>query len=196
VHLTTLGYEFTICELRIKVVNLGMIQHNGMRPHDIAVLLQIIIADKDWMNKDLSSSLLISPAEISNSLQRSVISGLLDSSKRRVMRNALLNFIQHGLPYAFPAIKGGVTRGIPTGYSAPIMSEYLMTSEQIVWAFSKGTTRGEAVAPLYPNAVEASLNNPRLYDLLALLDVMRLGKVREREIAVKLLKQIFDDENS
>lgn len=163
-----------------------------MRPHDIVVLLKIIISEKDWMNKDLSQSLNISAAEISNSLNRSMIAGLVDKSKRKVMRSTLLDFIQFGLPYVFPALRGGVTRGIPTGFSAPIMSEYLMTKEQIVWSYPNGTARGEAVTPLYPNAVEAAVNDRQLYDLLALLDVMRLGKVREREIAVKLLKQIFD----
>jgi hypothetical protein len=169
-----------------------MIQHNGMRPHDIAVLLKIIITPGEWMNKDLSISLGISPAEIGNSLQRSMLAGLLDGSKKRVMRNALLDFIQYGLPFVFPAIKGPMARGIPTGYSAPIMSDNLMTNEQIVWAYPKGTARGEVILPLYPNAVEAALGDRHLYDLLALLDVMRLGKVREREIGMKLLKQIFD----
>ena len=169
-----------------------MIQHNGMRPHDIVVLLKIIITHDEWMNKDLSLSLGISPAEIGNSLQRSMLAGLIDSSKKRVMRNALLDFIHFGLPFVFPAIKGPAARGIPTGYAAPIMSDYFMTNEQIVWAHLKGTARGETISPLYPNAVEAALNDRQLYDLLALLDVMRLGKVREREIAMKLLKQIFD----
>lgn len=163
-----------------------------MRPHDIAVLLKIIITHNEWMNKDLSTSLFISPAEIGNSLQRSMLSGLIDSSKKRVMRNALLDFIQFGLPFAFPAIKGPVARGIPTGYAAPIMADYFMTNEQIVWSHPDGTARGETISPLYPNAVEAALNDRQLYDLLALLDVMRLGKVREREIAMKLLKQTFD----
>ncbi|HEY8661788.1 MAG TPA: hypothetical protein VIL78_22315 [Hanamia sp.] len=32
--------------------------HNGMRPHDLVVLLKIISSDKNWLNKDLAGSLL------------------------------------------------------------------------------------------------------------------------------------------
>lgn len=166
-----------------------MNQHNGMRPQDIAILLKIVISPDWWMNKDLSLALKISASEISYSLQRSSIAGLLDHSKRKVMRGALLDFIQYGLPYVFPALKGSVTRGVPTAYSAPVMSGNFLTNEHLVWPHPNGKIRGEAVMPLYPKAVEAALDDDSLYDLLALVDVMRLGKVREREMAMRILKE-------
>lgn len=162
-----------------------------MRPQDIAVLLKIIMSHKGWKSKDISNSLLISPSEISYSLQRSVLSGLLDVSKQKVMRNALTDFIRFGLPYVFPAIKGPVARGIPTAYAAPVMAGRIVVTEFLVWPHPEGTVRGETIAPLYPNAADAALKDEKLYALLALIDVMRLGKVREREAAMKLLKQII-----
>jgi hypothetical protein len=36
--------------------------HNGMRPHDIVVLLKIIaLGELPWKNKDLAASLYIKP---------------------------------------------------------------------------------------------------------------------------------------
>ncbi|MRG47217.1 hypothetical protein GFS24_19000 [Chitinophaga sp. SYP-B3965] len=169
-----------------------MKHHNGMRPHDIAVLLKIVLSEDGWLNKDLSAALKISPAEISYSLSRSALAGLLDVSKKKVRRQALLEFLQHGLPYVFPAIKGQVTKGVPTAYAAPVMSDHLVITDIVVWSFSKGKARGESVVPLYPNLVEAVLEDKDLYDVLALVEVLRMGKVREKEYAVKLLKQIFD----
>jgi len=33
--------------------------HNGMRPHDIVVLLKIIIQEENWMSKDIAASIKI-----------------------------------------------------------------------------------------------------------------------------------------
>ncbi|WP_149694956.1 hypothetical protein [Chitinophaga sp. CF418] len=172
-----------------------MNQHNGMRPQDIAVLLKIIISPSNWMNKDIAEALLLSPAEISYSLQRSTLAELIDPSKRKVMRKTFLEFIRYGLPHVFPAIKGAIAVGIPTAFSSPVMSKHLMTnqsSEMVVWPYLEGQARGESIIPLYPNAVKAALRDPELYELFALVDTMRLGKVREKEIALNLLKEKFD----
>ncbi|WP_123864747.1 hypothetical protein [Chitinophaga barathri] len=172
-----------------------MNQHNGMRPQDIAVLIKIAVSQESLMNKDLATALHLSPAEIGYSLQRSAYARLIDLSKRKVMRNTFLEFIEYGLPVVFPAIKGPLAIGVPTAYSAPVMASYLMNNssqEQIVWAHPDGTARGETISPLYPNAIVAALNDPELHNLLALVDVMRLGKVREKKIAIKLLSQKFD----
>jgi len=165
-----------------------------MRPQDIAVLLKIVVSPSNWMNKDIAEALFLSPAEVSYSLQRSALAELIDPSKKKVMRKAFLEFIQYGLPHVFPAIKGSIATGIPTAFSSPVMSRYLMTNhsgEMIVWPYAEGEARGESITPLYPNAVKAALRDPELYELLALVDAMRLGKVREKEIALKLLKEKF-----
>jgi len=161
-----------------------------MRPQDLAVLLKISVSDNNWLNKDLSKSLNISQSEISYSLQRSAIAGLIDGSKRKVMKDALLEFIVHGLPYVFPAVRGPVTVGIATAWSSPFMAEKFASTEQLVWPYPKGKVRGGSINPLYPGAIEAVQTDEQLYHLLALLDVMRIGKVREKEVAVRELERI------
>ena len=60
-----------------------------MRPQDIVILLKIIaLESSNWQLKDLASSLYISPSEISESLNRIAIAGLIDHNKRRINRQA------------------------------------------------------------------------------------------------------------
>ena len=67
----------------------------GMRPQDIVILLKIIVlAEKDWLNKDLAQSLFISGSEIGESLARSEVAGLIDFTKKRVNRQGLFEFLQ------------------------------------------------------------------------------------------------------
>ena len=58
--------------------------NDSMRPQDIAALLKIITyKGKKWLNKDLAGDLFLSTAEISNSLNRSMIAGLIDEEKKK-----------------------------------------------------------------------------------------------------------------
>ena len=171
-----------------------MKQHNGMRPHDIVVLLKILLLEEGWFSKDLANELFISTSEISESLNRSKVAGLLDGTKRKVFVNNLLDFLQNGLTYVFPAMPGGITRGIPTAHSAPILKNNLVSSEIYVWPSKTGTEKGQSIQPLYPNAILAIEKDLKLYDVLALVDALRVGRVREKAIAIEKLKLILKNE--
>ncbi|MBD3749950.1 MAG: hypothetical protein IE931_10670 [Sphingobacteriales bacterium] len=166
--------------------------HQGMRPHDIVVLLKIISLNKDWMNKDLASELFISNSEISESLNRSMIARLISPDKKKVFKKALLNFIENGLGYVFPIEPGQMGRGILTAHSAPILKDYFASNEVYVWGTPDGDARGQMIAPLYPNQIKAVKIDPKLYNMLALVDAVRLGKPREQTKAIELLNLIFD----
>lgn len=56
-----------------------------------------------------------------------------------------------------------------------------------VWPDAEGMLQGAAVKPLYPSVPHAARNEPRLYDLLALVDAIRIGRARERNWAEKEL---------
>ena len=97
-----------------------MKKHNGMRPQDVVILLKIAtLKDKVWNGKNLYTTLFISPSEVSESLNRSMIAGLLDAGKRKLMRQAFLEFLEHGLKYVYPQQPGALVRGMPTAHSAP-----------------------------------------------------------------------------
>lgn len=48
--------------------------------------------------------------------------------------------------------------------------------------------RGITLEPLHKAAVKAAQKDPALYELLALIDAVRDGRVRERQLAEKELK--------
>lgn len=168
-------------------------KHNGMRPQDIVVLLKIItLDDRDWQLKDLANSLYISPSEISESLERSQYAGLIDHSKRRVNKLNFLDFLLYGMRYVFPSLPGIPTRGIPTAHSHLYLKNIIHSNQPYVWPSADGKVIGQAIEPFYPNQIKAVLHDENLYKLLALLDVIRVGRVREIQFATKEIKNYID----
>jgi len=107
----------------------------------------------------------------------------------RLNRSALLEFLLHGVRYAFPAEKGSPTRGVPTSYAAAPLRKSIADAGELppVWPYADGPVRGYSFTPLHKNVPQAALEDKRLYELLALVDALRDGRARERELAVKEL---------
>ena len=86
---------------------------------DVFVLLNVIALSNDnWEQIPLAHSLKMRQSEVSQSVARSRYAGLLDDSGKKVMRQALMDFLQYGLAVVFPAKPGVVVRGVPTAHSA------------------------------------------------------------------------------
>jgi hypothetical protein len=163
-----------------------------MQGQDIALLLQIAIQNEPLaLSKDLAVSLCLSPSEVSKAQKRCIESGLLyiTGGEKRVNRSGLMEFLAHGLRYAFPAVRGSMVRGIPTAVAAePLKSRFLADNEPLaVWPYPEGKVRGIALAPLYAGAPKAAMGDSKLYSALALADAIRSGRTRERNLAVELL---------
>ncbi|MBU1358724.1 MAG: hypothetical protein KKC85_17445 [Gammaproteobacteria bacterium] len=137
--------------------------------------------------RSLEDALGISKTEIGASLQRSVAAKLAIKSENRpkVNRRNLAEFVNHGLKYAFPAKPGAPQRGVATGFAAPMLRGQLVSSgaDIHVWPFAEGNQRGPSVEPLFKSVPEAALKDERLYELLALVDAIRLGNQREAQLA-------------
>ena len=58
-----------------------------------------------------------------------------------------------------------------------------------VWPSADGTVRGLAFSPLYRSAPQAAGRDEILYELLALVDALRAGRARERELAGKEIER-------
>lgn len=161
-----------------------------MRPQDVVVLLKIhLLGSHEWTQTSLAQALFLSQSEISTSLTRSAYAQLLYDQGRQVQRQALLDFIQYGVAYVFPQQPGPVQRGIPTAHSAPPLNSEILSTEKYIWPYAKGSERGHSIQPLYPSVVQAALSDPALYELLALTDAVRVGRARERNLAIHLLKE-------
>jgi len=174
-------------------------QQQVMKPQDVLLLLKISSLDnKPWRQKIIAEELSMSQSEISESVSRSKYAGLLDPKGKKVMRLALMEFIQYGLRYVFPQKPGPVVRGVTTAHSASPLKEHIQSSEDYVWPYGKGTVRGHSIIPLYPSVPEAALKDKRLYELLVLVDALRVGRAREKEIAIHELnlRLLGTDNNS
>lgn len=101
------------------------------------------------------------------------------------MRAALLEFLVHGVRYAFFAEPGRIGRGVPTGRSAPPLVDRIQPGSDppLVWPDPAGELRGQTVEPLYRSAPAIARKDPELYALLALVDGLRCGSARERALA-------------
>lgn len=164
-----------------------------MRPQDIVILLKKV-TDKGryLLNVQLAKELSISPSEVSEALERCRIARLVDARKRIVNILALEEFLVHGLKYVFPVQPQGVVRGVATAISAlPMREKIVGGKEQYVWPCSHGNMRGVAITPLYKTVPESVANDDMLYKLLALVDTLRIGRIRETEIAKVELKAIL-----
>lgn len=159
---------------------------SGVRPQDVLVLLKIACRrGREWRSLDLAKELSLSPAEVCHALERARRVGFLDADKRIVMKVPLLEFLIHGVKYVFPAEPGPLRRGIPTAHSAPPLAGRIVSepSDQYVWPHDEGQVRGQAIDPLYATAPEAARHDQAFYELLALIDALRVGRARERNIA-------------
>jgi hypothetical protein len=102
-----------------------------------------------------------------------------------------MEFLAHGLKYAFPPERGALARGVPTAAAAePLKSRFIESNDPpTVWPYAQGKVRGISLAPLYKGAPEAALRDPKLHGVLALCDAIRSGRTRERNLAVELLEK-------
>jgi len=163
-----------------------------MRPQDIAVLLKIISkGNTPWRHQDLSNELFISQSEISESLHRNQVAGLIGADKKKVYRQSLLNFIEYGLRYVYPAKPGAMVNGIYTAHSHPFMQHQFRSEINYVWPTERGSVRGLSIEPLYKEVVKAVILDEKLYKMLALIDVVRVGRMRELQIALEELNKMI-----
>ncbi len=163
-----------------------------LKPQDVLVLLRLAGDAGSWSFQQLSQELRMSASEIYQALQRAEASGLYDAKRRKVRKHALLEFAVHGVRYAFPARREARCYGIPTAHSAePLCSRIVVEHDDcLVWPDPDGKLFGDAIAPLYRSAPEAATRNAKLHRRLALVDALRVGRARERELAARAL----DDE--
>lgn len=163
-----------------------------LKKQDILILLKLVTyKGAPFVMKDVAAALKISPSEVSESLERSKGCGLIDSNKQKVQRLALEELLVHGVKYVFPATPGRKVRGVPTAYSATPIKELIASdkSDIVVWPHPKGTHKGVSITPLYRTVPEVVQNDSELYQLLVIVDCLRLGRRREIELAKEELKK-------
>ena len=163
-----------------------------LKPQDILAILKVHSWDStNWTYSSLAQSLGMSASEVHAALERSEAAGLYYGSERKILKQAVFEFLVHGLRYVFYAQPGPLSRGLPTAHSAePLKSKLVASpSEVYVWPDPQGVVRGQAIAPLYRSVPQAASNDPKLYALLSLIDAIRVGRVREQRLAASELEK-------
>ena len=184
---------FNLFEYYIEQLTISLM----LRRLDVVVLLKLSLEKggrPPYLR--LANELHLYPSEVYASVKRARASHLVQSPELddQLNRSALLEFLLHGVRYAFPAEKGPPTRGVPTSHAAPPLRRFIADSGELppVWPYVDGKVRGYTFAPLHKNVPQAALEDERLYELLAMVDAMRDGRARERELAGRELTRRLD----
>ena len=159
-----------------------------LKPQDIFIMLKLVVwDDSEWSYPALSHELYMSASEVHAGVKRAVASRLMDMHRKIPIKSNLLEFLIHGVKYAYPPDRGGITRGIPTSYAAQPLRELITQPDEPppVWPDLEGQVRGYEFSPLYSSVPHACKVDPKLYELLALVDAIRDGRARERKNAIK-----------
>ena len=173
-----------------------------LKPQDLLVLLKAATHPAQrWTYAGLGEALALSASQVHASVKRAVASGLAVSKGRGAwspVRPALLEFVEHGVRYVWPAQQGPVKRGVPTSFGAEPLRTLINAApgEAPVWAHPQGNAKGPTLSPLYRSAPQAALADPALHQVLALVDALRAGRARERALAISLLKKTLDSGNA
>jgi hypothetical protein len=159
---------------------------------DVVVLLKLLLERASPNTKSyaqLSKELNISASEIHAAVRRAIEGGLINPESRLPLRKPLEDYLLHGVRYAFPGKPGPSARGIPTAHAAPPLADQISSDElPPVWPDPEGTVKGYSIEPLYGSAPIAAKADAKLYELLALVDALRIGRARERKLAEEELR--------
>ena len=172
-----------------------------LKPQDIVVLTKIL-ADQgcnSWSQNSIAFKLCLSPSQINSAFKRLVLARLITPyhppQKPQPIIQACEEFFIHGLKYIFPAQVGEITRGVPTSYAAPSLNSQIVTGNDPipVWPYGEGTARGVALKPLYPSVPESVMKHPDplFYNLLTLIDAIRSGRAREKQLAAQKISELL-----
>jgi len=166
-----------------------------LKPQDIVILLKLVaIGGRQWSYSSLANELAMSPSEVHSGIGRATSARLFDPRRRVPILKSLLEFLVHGVKYSFPPERGSLTRGMPTSYAGPPVNSSLTQSDESppVWPDPEGSVRGYEFSPLYRSVPKAARRDNELYELLTLVDAIRDGRARDRELAVKEITARLD----
>lgn len=165
-----------------------------LKPQDVLVLLKlVVIEDNPWTYNGIAVDLCMSPAEVHAAVRRALAAGLAVRSGKGIVpeRRNLEEFLVHGVRHVFYAEWGELTTGMPTlGAAAPLRGTPVAQDDlPPVWPDPEGGHRGPSFMPLYKSAPRAARADPRLYELLVLVDALRSCDGPMRNSAIREMRK-------
>lgn len=163
-----------------------------LRSFDVVVGLKAHLwaSGESWSFERLGGAVGVSASQAHASLRRLAHAGLYRDGDRSLRVHAFTAFAAHGIPHVFPADVGPPGFGMPTAHAAPPLCHELLSAEAYVWPAPDGVA-GRLIAPLHPAAPAAAALDSRLYAALALVDALRVGRARDRELGASALDALL-----
>jgi hypothetical protein len=163
---------------------------------DIYVLSGLLARDGAWSYRSLADRLHVPHPVVQRALSRGQEADLYSLERREVHIPHFEEFAVHALRFVMPAPLGALAPGVPAAWAAEPMASAIRSSGDEpppVWPYARGQVRGQAIEPLHPAAPEAVEGWSELGEILALLDSLRAGDARVRQVAGDLLSSMLHD---
>lgn len=159
--------------------------------HPVAVDVPSVRDGASRPTEHVARSLFMPALQVRAARDRAILAGLYSPHREAVLVAQLVEFLLHGVRYTFPSGYGPIVRGVPTSISAaPPRHRFLFGPDaECVWPDPAGDLLGHAIAPLHPRAPEIARADLRMWQLLALVDALRVGSARERVVGEPLLRE-------
>ena len=164
-----------------------------MKNQDIVVLSVLMKKGAETLSySSIGKIAKISVSETFAAVKRLREADLVNSAHGLKRRN-VEEFLLHGLRYMFPLkVTGEIASGMPTGFAAPVSSDAFAVCGVVpIWNCRHGDTEGRVCEPIYPTAPDAAAEDSEVYAHLALMDMLRGGRLRERRFAEEKLKEVL-----
>lgn len=164
-----------------------------LKQQDIYVAMKLVALNGEPCSmQNIGEAIGMSSSRVHESIHRLIRARLVrkDGGYQPMVTN-LIEFIRHGIRFAFVPDIGEPTRGLPTASFAPPLNEQFVPTDEMphVWPDAFGESRGISFSPLHKSAPEAARKDSQLYELLAMVDAIRGGRARERNMAIEMLAQ-------
>jgi hypothetical protein len=183
----------TPCETKAAGTECPAIVDSALSSSDLLVLLKLAASDDASASvRDLAGDLGISKSAVALSLKHlddlELTKG--EPPNRCVNKLAARDLLENAARWIAPAKVGDWELGLPTAHSEPhLAARFRGDADPVVLPLPHGPLRGRAIPPLHPQAPAAAARDPRLHRLLAIVDALRIGRARDREIAASELRQ-------
>jgi hypothetical protein len=137
----------------------------------------------------------LSASQTHSAIGRLIACHLVDAEFKQPIKRNLVEFLVHGLRYVFPMVLGSVGVGIPTAHSGPLMKSKIIhhQDQRYVWVSETGDRKqkGITVVPLHKEIPKIVKNDKDLYEILTVVDALRMNSPREREVASELIHKLI-----
>jgi hypothetical protein len=134
----------------------------------------------------------MSKSHVHYSIQRLISGGVVSPDSKVTYPRAVKEVLLFGVKYFFPAKIGAQIRGMPTAHSA-FKDVFKGTAlDEYVWPYAEGTFRGQSLTPLHQCAIQASIGDVDMYRVLSALDMIRIGRPREVEMARTKIEEFIN----